>query len=278
MARIEGEAFLFYFERWRGSKPVQRLSFAERGMFLEMMIEQWMRGDLPDDAKAVADAIALNDAQVAEVEHAWSALRRLFVSAGKAECRIQNLPLERVRRERQRFLRNQQKSGQRGGKAAAYNRRNGKALSLQRASSDPIPKNGTEQNPTEPNGTEREIAPARPRRASVLDGSLTRDHLGHVFCSEDFAVCVPSAVHAKFIGPLSRKFGGDREQAHAALLAWYATTTSALPSDCVMGDAFRFWQPRFDAAFASQETVTPAFGKQTTRLLAAVENIAREAK
>jgi hypothetical protein len=61
---------------------------------------------------------------------------------------------------------------------------------------------------------------------------------------------VPSKVHAKLSGLLAPRYGHDREQAKAALLAWYPQVWKRLPATFVMPDAFRFWQAQFDADFA----------------------------
>src|SRR5262249_55833203 len=103
--RDPGEFFFFYFERWRGSRQVQRMTFAERGVFLEMLIEQWIRGDLPDDPRTVADAIATSTAHVGEVEAAWPAVRRQFDLVDTDSTRIHNRVLARVWKERQAWVR-----------------------------------------------------------------------------------------------------------------------------------------------------------------------------
>jgi hypothetical protein len=77
-------------------------------------------------------------------------------------------------------------------------------------------------------------------------------------------------VHRKLADLLSPKHDGDREAAKAALQTWYPTVWATLPAATVMGDAFRFWQRHFDAAFA---TPTP---KKLSKLDAAVANIQRK--
>lgn len=96
--------------------------------------------------------------------------------------------------------------------------------------------------------------PAR-NGAGVLSGALPRDHASHYLCDPTFSRCVPASVHAKLKSLLAPKFAGDREQAQSALETWYPTVWLTLPADFVMGEAFRFWQGRFDAAFASADAV-----------------------
>lgn len=78
-------------------------------------------------------------------------------------------------------------------------------------------------------------------------------HLGHVFCDEQLAYCVPSAVHHKLAALLAPKHAGDVDRAAEALRDWYPTITAKLVEGFVMGDAFRFWQSRFDEAFATPD-------------------------
>jgi uncharacterized protein YdaU (DUF1376 family) len=115
MALEKSPAFQFYIKEWRSSRAVQRMSFAERGMYLEMLMEQWERFSLPDDAAEVAALIATSKAQVAEIMAAWPTLRRNFVADETMVGRIINEKLERVRQERKRYL----KAVKKGGKARA---------------------------------------------------------------------------------------------------------------------------------------------------------------
>lgn len=90
------------------------------------------------------------------------------------------------------------------------------------------------------------------RSTGVQSGSLPGDHLHHVACDESFSRCVPRVVHVKLVNKLAPKHGGDREAAAAALQVWYPTVWATLPVDFVLpADDFKFWQSRFDAAFAS---------------------------
>lgn len=93
-------------------------------------------------------------------------------------------------------------------------------------------------------------------------------HIQHAVCDPSLSYCVPSAVHHKLADLLAPKHAGDREAAKIALIAWYPTIWSTLPAGTVMGDAFKFWQGHFDAAF-----VTPAPKKKLSRLDAAVKQL-----
>lgn len=108
-------AFQIYVKEWRSSRAVQRMSFSERGLYFEMLLEQWENLSLADDPKAVAALLATTTAQELEIEAAWTAVRRKFVEVEGQPGRIMNLRLERVRRERRRFV----KIARKGGRARA---------------------------------------------------------------------------------------------------------------------------------------------------------------
>lgn len=113
MASEEAPAYQWFVKDWRSSRAGQRMTFAERGVYREMLDEQWERRTLPDDPDAVAELIATTEAQRADVLAAWPVVRRKFVTVEGGQ--IQNARLERCRREFRAFLREKRK----GGKARA---------------------------------------------------------------------------------------------------------------------------------------------------------------
>lgn len=115
MAAERSPAYQHYVNEWRGSRAVQRMSFSERGVYREMLDQQWEDVTLPDDAGAVADLIAVTDTQRAEVLAAWDVVRQKFAAVDGQPGRVQNLRLERVRKDRKAFIR----GAKRGGKARA---------------------------------------------------------------------------------------------------------------------------------------------------------------
>ena len=118
------DGFFFDVERWFGSVSAQRMSFAEKGVYLSMLFQEWRdrAKSLPDDPKAVADLIAVTDGQAAEVVAAWPAVRAKFTAVERAPGRIQNVALEETRRQQARNLRKRQEAGRVGGKASARKR------------------------------------------------------------------------------------------------------------------------------------------------------------
>lgn len=116
--------YLFDVEKWRGSLPIQRMSFAERGVYQEMLNQQWVSPDrnLPDDPQAVAELIAPTATHVAEVVAAWPVVRRKFVACRRMPGHIYNIKVEEMRRQQRAIRRSRAEAGRLGGKASAAKR------------------------------------------------------------------------------------------------------------------------------------------------------------
>src|SRR5262245_24473651 len=106
-------AFLFYVKDWRSSRRVQSMTFAQRGMYFEMLLEQWETGSAPATAAACAERLG---GTRAEWTRAWPKLATCFV-ARKRDGRLVNARMEAVRRERERYRKSQAESGMRGAHA-----------------------------------------------------------------------------------------------------------------------------------------------------------------
>lgn len=109
------------------------------------------------------------------------------------------------------------------------------------------------------------------RTHGVLDGALPRNHLGHARCSPNQAWCVPAFVHEKFLLALGARFDGEIAAAQRALDGWYREVWSSLAPDAVIGDAFKFWQPRFDARWVT----APVPARRGLDLAAIAADVAR---
>src|SRR5258708_6456631 len=103
-------AFQFYIRDWRSSRKVQVMSFKERGMYLEMLIEQWDKGAAPSSPKACASALGGTEG---EWERSWGALSACF-SPRKRDGLLINSKLEAIRRDKRKFIKGQEHSGLRG--------------------------------------------------------------------------------------------------------------------------------------------------------------------
>lgn len=264
--------FLFNVQKWRGSRSAQRMSFSQRGVYLEMMFEQWDKRFLADDAQAVAEAIANTPEQVAEVLAAWPVVRPKFVTADRGPRRIYNAALERTRRDQRANLQKKRDAGKIGGKASAAKRKqtqqkesNDRSTTVQRPSTEKLDLN------REGRSDQRDLI-TRPWSGPVIGRN---PHLACAACGPNLQWCVPSAVNTKLAERLAPKHGGDRDAAKEALQVWYPTVWAKLPPDYVMrGDAFKWWEGQFDAAFVSEASPSVA-NKRVTGLVAGGERFLR---
>lgn len=112
--------------------------------------------------------------------------------------------------------------------------------------------------------------PPAGRSHGVLAGALPRDHMAHAACAPNQAWCVPAPVHGKFRAALLARCGGDAQQAGELLQAWYREVWASLPADTVIGDAFKFWQPRFDAKWAAAAQTSAPRGLDLAAIAAEV--------
>ena len=101
MPITKAPAFQFYVKDWRSSRSVQRMSFKERGMYLEMLLEQWDEGSLPDDAAAVCQIIG---GMLSDWQKAWATLRPNFLPT---DGRLVNQRLEQERDKQEKYRRRQ---------------------------------------------------------------------------------------------------------------------------------------------------------------------------
>jgi uncharacterized protein YdaU (DUF1376 family) len=113
MSSSPAPAFQFYPNDWRGSRRVQAMSFKERGMYFEMLIEQWDKGSVP---ASMADLARLLGGTEGDWTRAWPKLSACFTTRAR-DGRLVNAKLETVRRAREKFRKAQAASGLRGAEA-----------------------------------------------------------------------------------------------------------------------------------------------------------------
>lgn len=92
-----------------------------------------------------------------------------------------------------------------------------------------------------------------PGALTPLIGCWQDGHAKHAACDPTRSRCVPDWLHRRFVDALAPAFEGDRQVTSDALRDWYPQVWATLPADFVMPDAPKFWQPQFDAAWASDQ-------------------------
>jgi len=277
MAVETAPAFQFYVKEWRSSRPVMRMTFAQRGMYLEMLIEQWENLSLPDSPTECAVLIG---GSVEEWVSAWPVLRARFVDrrrAGRpiitdhdAIGRIHNLRLERVRKELRAF----RKVARSGGIKRALTAKRGKDGTYSPAGEPAESPAGTPAGT--PAGSPAAIQPS----ASTASASATASAIGE----KGTRPRPPSLVAkrnpgAAWEGPrglyvpqkLHNQFLEWRKGDAAALWIFYGAVADAYATgsrkDHEPGaDMFKFWSARYDEKWpATAVEKPPAAGPPTSR-------------
>ncbi len=130
-------AFQFYVKEWRSSRAIMRMSFAQQGMYLNMLLEQWENLNVPDDPAACAELIG---GSVTEWTKAWPVLRRKFVPAEESG-RVLNLRLETERAKQRSHSKRSSDKGKKGADARWH--RHQPAMAQASAShAQPMPNDG----------------------------------------------------------------------------------------------------------------------------------------
>lgn len=250
-------AFLFDILAWRGSRAVQRMTFGQRGMYLEMLIQQWDKGTLPDDPAACADLIG---GTVEEWTAAWPVLRRKFVDRRTkpregvetpiptdhdAGRRIVNLRLEQTRRDRKAYVARMKSLGQKGGQSKPPPTEDLQASARLAGPAERTLSTGREGNGLDRKGVEGTGSPVRARGRS--DGLMTGMTPGqHGDCLVHGPVCFRPRHATKY----QPRFGD-----HARMVEWARgvcqrdlerVDTGGVIAE---GDDFAYWAARYDEAF-----------------------------
>lgn len=268
MAVETSPAFQFYVKEWRSSRAIMRMTFAQRGMYLEMLLEQWENLTLPDDPGAVAEIIG---GSVAEWQRCWEVLRRKFVS--ETAGRIFNLRLERVREELRAFKKHQKKAGRAGGLAKARNAQKTRDISAKPEPSRNVAVLGSGY-PKNVAGSSSASATATATASSTAEGTARSKR--PIFSGQRLTVfewmlddCI------KTLGPLTEAF--DLHSWFFDLDAQAALARMAIPQR----DGGAWLQSQLVAEAQRRglpiAAAGPVVGKQTTRLAAALANIKAEA-
>lgn len=262
MPREKSPAFQFYPADFLADDKVTCMSSAAKGAYIVLLCQCWLHQTLPNDPQQLRRLAHYEGRHWSQI---WPQLRPCFVPYEGIPGRggFQQPRIEKERQKQAHF----RSHGRKGGLQSA-NSRQAKANSSSSSSSSSSDK----RDPTDIRVISKARAPIKSesvarapsekiqgnQKTTVLSGSLPREHLTHALCDETYSRCVPAAVHAKFINLLAPRHSGDRNAAAEALKAWYVTVWATLPTDAVLGDAFKFWQPWFDSAFVNTRGPTEA--------------------
>jgi len=105
--------YKWYWQQFRLSRKVQRMTYIERGLYRDLLDEQWEKGFVPSDVESLADICGC---PVDVMASAWQVLNRCFTLVNG---RYVNDVLEQQRTEKDAERIAKSKSGQKGGEAKA---------------------------------------------------------------------------------------------------------------------------------------------------------------
>jgi uncharacterized protein YdaU (DUF1376 family) len=263
MTNEPAPAFQFYVKDWRSSRKVQAMSFAERGMYFEMLLEQWETGSVPASS---ADLAMLLGGSESVWSRAMPRLSQCFMTR-RHDGRLVNAKLEAVRRAKNKFKKAQSENGVRG--AMTRWRRHGKAMGL--------PSNGSSDSMAN-DGSSSSSLPSSSSSSSTADG--TELHVGSgkkpIFNGQRLVVFEWQRRDlARMLGSLTAEFD---------LGAWFVTLDQqAVEAQCAIpqrdGGAWLQAATLAEVQRRGLPIAAPqmlAAGKQTTRLAAAIAKIQAE--
>ena len=261
MAREASPAFQFYVKEWRSSRSIMRMSMCERGMYLEMLLEQWENLAVPDSADACHELIG---GKLAEWRKAWPTLRRRFVPHDDGSG-IFNIRLEFERSKQQSRSKRSEDKG-RAGAAARWSKLKSGHKPHEADSTSIVQPSHSDASAIPPNGfalpiaTSTALAIATPdARASQPRGSGAQ--VGRIFLHR---WQVDELIN--ILGPHAEDFGLD------VWLDELSRSAGVLPKD-----RWAWVQAQLDAEVRRRgllvESPPAVAGKQTTRLATALANI-----
>jgi uncharacterized protein YdaU (DUF1376 family) len=109
--------YRWYWRDWRGSRGVQKMTATERGIYRELLDEQWRVGHLVNDPEWLAEAAMCTEQELA---NAWQVLSKCFPPIDGTEGQLlANTRLESERTENDTLRAKRAMAGSLGGKANA---------------------------------------------------------------------------------------------------------------------------------------------------------------
>lgn len=104
--------YKWYWRDWRGSRAVYKMTPLQRGLYRELLDEQWKVGAIRDDIEWLADAARCS---IEEMTDAWPVLRSMFVDVGNGWLVNERMEVQRTEKDRQRVTNAQ--NGRLGGRS-----------------------------------------------------------------------------------------------------------------------------------------------------------------
>lgn len=91
--------YKWFWRDWRGSRAVYKMTPLQRGLYRELLDEQWKVGAIRDDVEWLAEAARCS---VEEMTDAWPVIRTMFVEVGGGWMVNDRMEVQRTEKDRQR--------------------------------------------------------------------------------------------------------------------------------------------------------------------------------
>lgn len=128
--------YKWFWQKWRASREVQRMGYVARGLYRELLDEQWDKGGIPDDVNRLA---AICDCPLEVMQNEWPKVAPHF-QVQKKNGLLANGVLESMRTEHDTIRVNRQSAGKLGGIAKLNNINTNQASAKQvQASAKQVP-------------------------------------------------------------------------------------------------------------------------------------------
>jgi uncharacterized protein YdaU (DUF1376 family) len=250
-------------------KGTARLSAAERGYFLDLLLYSWDNDEaVPDDEREQMQIARCTDRR--EWRRVWS---RLSPKWQKVDGGFRNDRLELARAELAEYREGKSRSGKKGAEARwhrdgthhgeSHGKRDGKRMAELLAngmangwpssSSSPSEIGAGQERPLR--SAREDVAWSRHQRGALAGSSLVGDHrrcdpIAAAACAR--GVCVPAKLTSRW----RAQFCGEIQAADAAISACVDAGVATLPpTGPVGGDMFTFWDGRWAIAHPPAATM-----------------------
>ena len=232
-------AFQFYPRDWLSSSGTRTMSYAERGMYCELLSHQWLDGSIPCTENEISRLLGVTRAVWRKASPRVLSRFTIVMKDG----RLKNKRLEEVRAEQHAFREERSQAGKKGAaiRWAKAQPSNGDSSAMHQ----PLAENSSVPVPASVPATAQGHVRENDTRGSSLEGGQSAligprvcpPSAKHAWC--DGRMHVPRSLHFEFVrtGPV----GYTATDAYQ----WYRDVDLEWGDKPIGDDAFTFWRARW---------------------------------